>query len=253
VIRLLRLIATLLFDRSECIVSIGHDMSARLRDLGVSYEKLQVIHDWADGRIVKPLDGPSPRARELGWDDRFVVMHSGNVGLSQSLDTVLDAADLLRDDQEILFAIVGDGASKRELMVAAEVRGLTNVVFLPYQPKEKLAESLAAGDCHLVSLKRGLTGFIVPSKVYGIMAAGRPFIAAVEKGSEAARIVSEHNCGLRVEPESASALAQAVRQMQGLPLVEMGHRGRVAFERFYDRPIATHAYRQLLERYEPQR
>jgi glycosyltransferase involved in cell wall biosynthesis len=180
-------------------------------------------------------------------------MHSGNVGLTQNLETVLDAADLLRDDDEILFAIVGDGASKRQLMTAAEARRLTNVVFLPYQPKEGLGESLASGDCHLVTLKRGLAGFIVPSKVYGIMAAARPFIAAVEEGSEPALIVSEHKCGLRVEPEDPSALAQAVRQMRELPFTQMGQRGRAAFERFYDRPIATNAYRRLLERYDEHR
>src|SRR5205807_92819 len=97
----------------------GHDMSARLRDLGVPAEKIQLIHDWADGRLLKPPEGPLPWVRELGWEDRFVVMHSGNVGLSQSLESVLDAADLLRDEDDILFAIVGDGASKRQLTTAA--------------------------------------------------------------------------------------------------------------------------------------
>jgi colanic acid biosynthesis glycosyl transferase WcaI len=249
VIWALRRMAALLFRRAERVVSIGHDMSARLHDLDVPFEKIQVIHDWADGRLLKPLKGPSARVRELGWDDRFVVMHSGNVGLSQGLETVLDAAELLRDDAEILFAIVGDGASKRQLMTAAESRRLTNVVFLPFQPKEELAESLGAGDCHLVTLKRGLAGFIVPSKVYGIMAAARPFIAAVEAGSEPARIIADHRCGLRVDPEDPLRLAEAVRQMRELPFEEMGARGRAAFERLYDRPIATNAYRQLLESY----
>jgi glycosyltransferase involved in cell wall biosynthesis len=253
IIWLLRRMAAFLFERADCVVSIGHDMSAKLRGLGVPAEKIQLIHDWADGRLVKPLSGPPAQIREPAWQGRFVVMHSGNVGLSQSLETVLDAADLLRDEEDVLFAIVGDGASKRQLVTDVNARGLTNVVFLPYQPKEQLSESLAAGDCHLVTLKRGLAGFIVPSKVYGIMAAARPFIAAVDEESEPARIVTEHGCGLRVEPDDPLALAQAVRRIRQLPLTEMGQRGRSAFEKLYDRPISTAAYRELLERHERHR
>jgi glycosyltransferase involved in cell wall biosynthesis len=175
-------------------------------------------------------------------------MHSGNVGLSQDLGTLIAAADLLRNESEIVFAIVGEGASKAALVADVGRRGLTNVEFLPYQPKEDLADSLGAADLHVVGLKPGLAGYIVPSKVYGILAAGRPYVAAVEMGAEPALIAEEHACGLRIEPSDPDALAAAIRDMRGGPLEEMGTNARKALEERFDRPVATGAYRQLLER-----
>jgi colanic acid biosynthesis glycosyl transferase WcaI len=247
VIGLLRAMSSSLFHSANKVVSIGRDMDRRLLELGVAPSKIETINDWADGRLLRPLSGPSQLRQAYGWDDRFVVMHSGNVGLSQSLDTLIEAADLLRKHQEILIAIVGEGASKTRLQRDVAGRRLGNVTFLPYQPKATLSESLGAADVHLVSLKRGLAGFIVPSKVYGIMAAGKPFLAAVERSSEPALIVEEHGCGLRIEPDDPSALAGAILRMEHEPLEEMGRRAREAFERVFDRPIATGAYRRLLE------
>jgi colanic acid biosynthesis glycosyl transferase WcaI len=246
-IRVLRLMSASLFRSADRVVSIGRDMNGKLGELGVPASKVETIHDWADGASITPLTGPSTLRHANGWEGRFVVMHSGNVGLSQSLDTLVEAADLLRDHPEVLIAIVGEGASKAALQQETVRRRLDNVVFLPYQPKASLAQSLGAADVHLVSLKRGLAGFIVPSKVYGIMAAGKPFIAAVERGSEPALIVEEHGCGFRIEPDDPAALSEAVLRMAREPLDEMGRRGREAFERSFSRPIATAAYRRLLE------
>ncbi len=238
-----------LFRGADRIVSIGRDMDRRLAELGVPASKVVTIHDWTDADLVRPLDGPSSLRTDLGWGDDFVVMHSGNVGLSQDLDAVLDAAALLRDETDVRFAIVGEGASKDGLRRRAEREGLTNVEFLPYQPKASLAESLGAADVHLVTLKRGLAGYIVPSKVYGILAAGRPFVAAVEDGSEPALIVQEEACGLRVEPGDPEALAAAILRLRDDPVEreEMGRRARKALEDRFDRSISTEAYRSLLE------
>ncbi|HEY6672200.1 MAG TPA: glycosyltransferase family 4 protein, partial [Solirubrobacterales bacterium] len=184
---------------------------------------------------------------ERGWRERFVVMHSGNVGLSQDLGTLIAAADLVRNESDIVFAIVGEGASKAALVGDVALRGLTNVEFLPYQPKEELADSLGAADLHIVGLKSGLAGYIVPSKVYGILAAGKPYVAAVEPGTEPALIAEEHACGVRVEPGDPGALAAAIREMQGAPLDEMGTNARAALEGRFERRIATESYRRLLE------
>jgi colanic acid biosynthesis glycosyl transferase WcaI len=247
VIRTLRAMSRLLFRRADRVVSIGRDMDRRLVELGVPLEKIETIHDWSNGSLVRPLDGPSTVRKEHGWEDRFVVMHSGNVGLSQSLETLVDAAALLRDQEDIVIAIVGDGAAKAGLQRRARERKLSNVAFLPYQPKASLSQSLGAADIHYVGLKRGLVGFIVPSKVYGIMAAGKPYVAAVEPGSEPALVVEEHGCGFVVEPDDPEALARAIVEAREAPLEELGRRGREAFKRLYDRPIATGAYRRLLE------
>ena len=223
------------------------DMNRRLEALGVRPEKIVTIHDWADGRLVRPLERPSRLRQQRGWDGRFVVMHSGNVGLSQDLDTLIAAADLLREEPDVVFAIVGEGASKAAVMADVARRGLPNVEFLPYQPKEELSDSLGAADVHVVGLKRGLAGYIVPSKVYGILAAGKPYVAAVEPGTEPALIAEEHACGVRVEPGDPGALAAAIREMQGAPLDEMGTNAREALEGRFERRIATESYRRLLE------
>ena len=127
-------------------------------------------------------------------------MYSGNLGLSQQFETVLAAAERLRDDQRILFVLIGEGARKTGLMHDAAARGLPNIRFLPYQPKERLAESLGAADFHLIPLKAGAAGCVVPSKVYGIMAASRPFIAMMEPTAEIARLAIRHDIGSVVPP-----------------------------------------------------
>jgi colanic acid biosynthesis glycosyl transferase WcaI len=247
VVGLLRLMSASLFRNADRVVSIGRDMDRRLRELGVPPTKIHTINDWADGGLIHPLTGPSRLRMDQNWDDRFVVMHSGNVGFSQSLHTLIEAADLLRAHPRVLIVIVGEGASKKSLQEDVARRRLENVVFLPYQRKESLSDSLGAADVHLVGLKRGLAGFIVPSKVYGIMASSKPFIAAVEPGSEPALIVEEYGCGVRIEPDDPAALAKAILEIAEKPLDEMGRRGREAFERRFDRPIASAAYRSLLE------
>ena len=175
-------------------------------------------------------------------------MHSGNVGLSQDLDTVVAAADLLRHEPDVLFAIVGEGASKASLQADVDARGLTNVVFLPFQDREDLSESLGAADVHLVGLRRGLAGAIVPSKVYGILAAGKPFLAAVEPGAEPALIAEEYGCGMRVDPGDPRALADGVLAMRDEDLDTMGKRGREALETRFDRWYAADRYDQALRR-----
>jgi glycosyltransferase involved in cell wall biosynthesis len=233
--------------RAVRVVAIGRDMERRLVAVGTDPAKIQVIPNWADGSAIQPLEQSSHLRKERGWDDRFVVMHSGNVGLSQDLGTLLAAADLLRGQPDTLFAIVGEGASKASLQEDVARRGLTNVEFLSYQPKEDLADSLGAADLHVVGLKRGLYGYIVPSKVYGILAAGRPYIASVESGAEPALIAEEYSCGVRVEPEDPAALATAIIAIKRSGGAEMGADGRRALVEHFDRPIATGAYRQLLE------
>jgi glycosyltransferase involved in cell wall biosynthesis len=242
----LRAARGLLLRASDRVISIGRDMDRRLLDLGVPRDRIETIHDWSDGRVVHPLDRPSLLRTRYGWQDRFVVMHSGNVGLSQDLETVIEAADLLRHEPDVVFAIVGEGASKASLQTAVLERGLGNVEFLPFQDREDLSESLGAADVHLVGLQRGLAGAIVPSKVYGILAAGKPYLAAVEAGTEPALIAEEAGCGLRVEPGDASALADGVVAMREADLTTMGKRGREALEARFDRWYAADRYERAL-------
>ena len=243
----LRRVSQALYRGADRVVSIGRDMDERLVARGVPRGRIATIHDWSDASVVRPLEGPSVLRAERGWDEQFVVMHSGNVGLSQSLDALIGAADLLRDELQLVFAVVGDGAAKADLQAEVRRRRLSNVEFLPYQPYETLSDSLGAADVHVVGLRRGLAGYVVPSKVYGILAAGKPYLAAVEPGAEPALIAQEHRCGLRIEPDDGGALAEGIRAMRETDLGEMSRNARKAFEERFDRRRATEAYRRLIE------
>jgi colanic acid biosynthesis glycosyl transferase WcaI len=228
------------------VVAIGRDMVEKLEGEGVDPAKIAFIPNWDD---PTPVDsGVAQRTRrDMGWKDRFVVMHAGNIGLAQNLGCLIDAAGLLADRPDVLVTLLGDGAARRTLEDLVRARGTSNVSFLPPTLREEARRLVAAADLHVVSLSPGLWGCAVPSKMYGIMAAGKPFVAAVDPGSEPARLIEEHGCGIRVDPNDPEGLARAIRIRHDQPDPQMGRRGRLAFEASYTRSAATAAYRLLLE------
>jgi colanic acid biosynthesis glycosyl transferase WcaI len=235
--------------RADRIVALGDTMKRRLIETKhADAAKISVIHNWADTEAIRPGSKDNPFARAHGLVDKFVVMHSGNVGLSQDVDGLLDVAERLRDLPDVVVAIVGEGARKAFLQAEAVRRGLENVRFFPYQPKASLNESFATADIFIVSLKRGLEGFIVPSKLYGILAAGRPFIAAVEGDCEAAQIARDHNCGIVVEPGNRDQMVDAIRRLHAQPEERTRLSGNARDAGLtYDRRVAVEAYRQVFE------
>jgi colanic acid biosynthesis glycosyl transferase WcaI len=203
-----------LVKRAVANVALGETMRARLIDnKGAPPDRTIIIEDWADTASIAPGPKRNALSEAHGLADPFVVMHSGNIGLSQSLETIVDAALLLRDLADLQVVFVGEGVKKAELQSRAAAAGATNVRFLPFAPKERLGESFAAADVFVVSLQRGMAGYIVPSKLYGILAAGRPYVAAVEEGCEVAALTERHECGVVVEPGDAAALAGALRRL----------------------------------------
>ncbi len=176
-------------------------------------------------------------------------MYSGNIGLSQDLENIIHLADALKEQQEILFLLIGEGASKEKLVKMADSMELENIKFLSYQEKEDLKFSLNAAHIHLVTLKKGMKGIIVPSKVYGIMAAGKPFIAAVDKGSEIDKIAKEFQCGIVSKPSSVEELRKAVlwAYKNKDKIREMGENGRKAFENHYTRKISAQKFKKTVE------
>jgi glycosyltransferase involved in cell wall biosynthesis len=200
-----------LVRRAACNVALGETMRRRLiENKGAPADRTVIIADWADTAAVAPGPKRNPFSEAHRLADKFVVMHSGNLGLSQSLETLVEAAARLRDIADIQVVLIGEGVKKAELQGRAEALGLTNVTFLPFTPKERLGESFAAADVFVVSLQRGLAGYIVPSKLYGILAAGRPYIAAVEEDCEVATLTRTHECGLVAEPGDADQLADRI-------------------------------------------
>jgi glycosyltransferase involved in cell wall biosynthesis len=236
-----------LLAHADAVVALGERMQRRLvEEKGADPRRITIVHNWADCEAIVPAAKDNAFARRHGLVGTFVVMHSGNIGLSQNLDVVLDAAGRLRDRPDVVFAFVGDGSRRQALETAAASRGLGNVRFFPYQPKARLDDSFATADVFIVSLKPGIEGYIVPSKVYGILAAGRPFIAAVDPSCEVAAIAREHRCGVLATPGDADELAARVVALSEnrAETAAMGRRAREAAWLF-DRRRAVKAYYDL--------
>ncbi len=235
--------------RATRIVALGETMRRRLiENKGAREEQTVVISNWADTTAIVPGDKANAFAREHGLADAFVVMHSGNVGLSQSLETIVEAASLLRDLPDLRIVFQGEGVKKADLQRQAAALGLSNVLFLPYAPKARLGEAFAAADVFVVSLQRGLAGYIVPSKLYGILAAGRPYVAAVEESCEVAAITRARQCGLVAEPGDAASLAGRIRELyEDRSLTRrLGANARAA-GLLFDRAVQVERYARLLD------
>jgi colanic acid biosynthesis glycosyl transferase WcaI len=235
---------------ADAIVALGDRMRRRLvEEKGADPSRIAVIHNWADCEAITPRPKDNAFAREHGLHDRFVLMHSGNVGMSQNLDVLVAAAEKLASKERLVIAIVGGGARLGALEADVARRGLKNVRFFPYAAKARLHESFASADAFLVALKPGIEGYIVPSKVYGILAAGRPYIAALDPTSEPAAIVRDYGCGLLARPGDADALAAAIAAMYDDPSATrlMGQRARAAALQF-DRRAAVAQYYELFTR-----
>jgi colanic acid biosynthesis glycosyl transferase WcaI len=209
--RVLQRVNCFLARKADRVVALGETMRQRLIEgKGADPAKTIVIPDWADCTEITPGPKRNPFSMANGLADKFVVMHSGNIGLSQSLETLVHAAARLKEYPEIAVVFVGEGVKKPGLIDLARALSLSNVRFLPYQPVEKLRESFAAADVFVVSLKVGMAGYIVPSKLYGILAAGRPYVAAVEGASEVTGITTKYDCGLLAKPGDPGDLAEKV-------------------------------------------
>lgn len=194
---------------TDRVIALDQAMAERLRARGA--HDVTVVDNWADEATIdrKGIEG-HPLRRAWGWEGRFVVLYSGNLGLAHEFETVLDAAERLRERSDVLLAFVGGGPRKAEVEAEVARRGLPNVVFRGYVPRDRLGESLTAGDVHLVTLRPRMPGLLVPSKIYGILAAGRPTIYVGPPDGGVATIVETGACGTRVANGDDEALARTV-------------------------------------------
>jgi colanic acid biosynthesis glycosyl transferase WcaI len=207
--------------------------------------KVRVIPNFVDTAAVRPLDRMTSYRRQLGIGTETVVMYAGNVGLSQSLELILAAAEKLNHREDIVFVVNGGGSARPDLERRAV--GMTNVRFADYQPSDRLAEVLATGDVHVVPLKRGLARSSVPSKTYSILAAGRPLVASVDLGTEVARVVDRAGAGVAVAPEDPAAFLDAVAGLVDDPdgRATMGAAGRAFVEQWASPAAVAGAYEAL--------
>jgi glycosyltransferase involved in cell wall biosynthesis len=233
--------------QADAIVVIGRDMREKIeRKLPAGHQnRVQLIPNWADSALIKPRlkAGTVMASRDHRFQQNFVVQYSGNIGLTQRLDVLLRAAAILRNEP-VLFTVVGTGAALAELKELASRGGLDQVLFQRRVDESELADSLAACDASLVSLDGRLLGCSVPSKFYGILASGRPVLAAVPALSEVALAVREHDCGIVVTPGDAQALVDAINSLRVSQSLcsRLGQNARRAFEENYTRERAARQY-----------
>ncbi|MBN8587079.1 MAG: glycosyltransferase family 4 protein [Rhodothermia bacterium] len=210
--RFFRRLSTWALNHQDAIIAVGRCMKDRLIARGIPSEKIVVIQNWTDVQKVYPIPHGSNPFRSLHHlGKKFIVMYSGNFGLAHPFDEILESARILqKQNPNIHFVLIGDGPRKAQIEQFIQEQNLVNVLLLPYQPKEVLAESLSAADLHLATMFPNLLGLVVPSKVYGIMAVGRPVIFMGSAESEVARLIQENKTGDILESFSTQNLVERI-------------------------------------------
>lgn len=245
----------MMLDKFSCrqankVVVVGRDMVETLQkrfDPMVSYA---YINNWINEQEIYPLDKHHPKVvafkERYGLQDKFVIMYSGNIGLYYDLVNIMKCIEKFREEEDIVFAFVGEGSVLEELISYKQKQSLTNVVFIPYQKKEELIYSLNAGDVHFVQNAKGIKGVSVPSKLYGVMAVGKPVLGILDHGSEARLIVEESACGKCVEPENYEAIEQLIRYYidakNSDELTQMGAKGRDFLVKHFTKDVSLRKY-----------
>jgi glycosyltransferase involved in cell wall biosynthesis len=235
---------------AACNVVLGERTRSYLTRRGIPGKRIRVIENWADGALIVPVPAAENALRaEWGMAGKVVVGYSGNMGRAHEFGTILDAAERLRERVDIVFLFIGGGKHRELIEREAARRELAGVQFRPYQPREGLAESLSVPDVHLISLRPAMEGLVVPSKFYGIAAAGRPAIFVGAREGEIAEKLRRYDCGVAVEQGDAEGLAAAIRTLAddaGLR-EEMGRNARAAFEEHWEKRIACGKWLRLIE------
>lgn len=249
-IAILRRLERFMYEKAGHVSVISEGFRRTLRDREVPEERVSVVPNFVDTRFIRPLPKNNPFARRHGLADRFVVSHAGNVGFAYDLGTMIEAAEVLRDHPEILFLIVGNGVARDELSERVRRKGLENVRFLPFQSREDLPWLRAASDVQVALYRSGAGHNSMPSKVYEIMASGRPLIASADPGTDLQRFVEETGCGVCLEPEKVEPLTEAVLRFRDdvAGRERMGRRGRQIVETDFSREAVVQRYDEIFRR-----
>lgn len=215
---------------------------------GIDPKKVVTVPNWIDTDTIKPGPKENTFRKEFCLDDKFVVSFAGVIGYSQDLDTVIETANYHRESKNILFLIVGDGVEKERLQEKVKNLKLTNVMFLPMQPKDKYEMLIAASDVCLVNLHKEVKTPVVPSKLLSIMAAGRPVLASLPLQGDAPKIINESGCGICVGAGDASGLAKALSQLAADEQLRntCGKKGREYAERNFSLGSCVTIYENII-------
>lgn len=233
--------------RARWVQALAEGFMPNLQLRTRSPDRVVLIPPWLDTDAIQPLSRLNSFSRENNLDEAFVVLYAGNLGFSQGLENVLEAAGLLAGESGIRFVFVGDGPARAELVARAEEIGLSNVTFLPFQPRKRLPEVLATADVALVSLLSGVGSGSLPSKTYSYLASGRAILAITDEDSDLWRLVINSQGGKCVQPGNPDALAGEVKKLRSdaRELVEMGKRGRDYVVMYHSRQTACDQFERI--------
>jgi colanic acid biosynthesis glycosyl transferase WcaI len=249
-IRLAQAFEKWIYKHTNEILVISEGFKKNLLAKGVPSEKIVVLPNWVDTETLSPRPRDNPVARRFSLTDRFVLMYSGTISISSSatLERILEAAALLRDDPEIRVAVVGEGLRKTDLTAKAASLHLTNVDFIPFQPYGDLPDLLGSADVLLVPLDREKSLLSVPSKLYTFMSAGRPILGLAHPDSEVFSLIRETGSGVCARPDDPQAIASAIRALKAdaAGRERMGRAGRAYAEAHFSRRAVLDAFDRLL-------
>ena len=235
---------------AKYVVVLSNGMKENLIRKNVDSNKIAVIANWADLDVVIPLEKENRFSKTHKLDGKFVVLFAGNHGYISALECIIEAADIIRDQEDIIFLFVGEGSVKKEIMELAMKKGLENVKFLSTLPHNEWLEMMSASDLGLVTLRHDLAELNVPSKLYTLMAASVPILASVPEGSEVARIINDAGCGFITPAQEPLKLANQIRECWKMKneLDEMGNQGREYLLTHLNRKGQTEKYLELITR-----
>jgi glycosyltransferase involved in cell wall biosynthesis len=244
--RILRLTFFNIYRCCDAVVVLSEDMRDLMLANRLQRERLYIIPNWVDTSEIYPIKSNNDFRHQYGFRDKFVVMYNGNLGMSQNLSQVLDAAELLHGQDGILVVLVGEGAERANLERIVQAKGLRNVKFLGYQPKS--AAALSAPDVHVVILQPEVQQLLMPSKLYGVLASGTPAIVIADRNCELARIVRENDLGVVLPPNDPEQLAESISSLAAQPskLVAQGVAARRYAEIHCGRERSVSQFRALV-------
>jgi colanic acid biosynthesis glycosyl transferase WcaI len=250
--KIIRWVTSLLLKNVDKIIVLGRDMARVVADkIGRHDEQIVIIPNWADCEEIIPLNGHiNPLLLELGVSEKFIVQYSGNMGRTHGIEYLVESAEQLKEVKDLHFLFIGWGAKRRWLEDEIKKRRLTNVTLLGNRRREDLGISLNACKISVISFVPGMAGISVPSRMYNILAAGKPILAIADQDSELAEVVSEENIGWVVSSGKIAEIVKAVLEAKNNPkmLAEMGSRARKAAEEKYSFKIVAESYHQLISK-----
>ena len=238
--------------KSDKVIVVGRDMQETLRNRfnNKKVPKNVFINNWINEKEIYPLEQNHPRIVEFkekyNLKDKFIIMYSGNIGLYYDLENIIKVIGEFKDREDVVFAFVGDGTVKDKVEAYVKENNLSNVTFIPYQDKSDLIYSLNAADIHWVVNAKGIKGVSVPSKLYGVMAAGKPVLGVLDEGSEARLIVEDCNCGVCIEPGNYKEISNNIEYILNNKeeIRALGSNGRQYLETNLTKEVSINKYKE---------